>query len=62
MSYNHQLDERHFQSKFKYRVEWELPEEGDDIREKSDGYIGWFLNDRFVLEINGTGIVDAGLD
>lgn len=61
ISYNHQLDERHFQSKFKYRVEWELPEDGDGLNEKSDGYIRWFLNDRFVLEINGTGIVNAGL-
>lgn len=61
VSYNHQLDERHFQTKFKYRLEWELPEEGDGVREKSDGFVRWFLNDRFVLEINGTGIVNAGL-
>ena len=57
VSYNHQLDERHFGQKFRYRVEWELP----DQEKNSDGYIRWFINDHFVLEINGTGIVDAGV-
>ncbi len=57
VSYNHQLDERHFETKFKYRVEWGLPNE----EEGTDGYIRWFVNDHFVLDINGTGIVDAGL-
>jgi hypothetical protein len=55
VSYNHQLDERHFVDKFKYRLEWELPDEN------SDGYIRWFINDHFVSEINGTGIVNAGV-
>lgn len=57
VSYNHQLDERHFGEKFRYRVEWELPDEEED----TDGYIRWFINDHFVMEINGTGIVDAGV-
>lgn len=56
VSYNHQLDETFFQRKMKYRVEWELP----DNETKSDGYIRWFINDRFVFSINGTGIVNAG--
>ena len=56
VSYNHQLQNSHFEEKYKYRVEWELPDEDT----KFDGYIRWFVNDRFVLQINGTGLVDAG--
>ncbi len=62
VSYNHQLQDTHFERKHKYRVEWELPDEGDENGVgKHDGYIRWFVNDRFVLQVNGTGIVDAGL-
>lgn len=57
ISFNHQLDERHFEQKFRYRVEWELPEED----RSTDGYIRWYINDHFIMEINGTGIVDADL-
>jgi beta-glucanase (GH16 family) len=57
VSYNHQLQDKHFERKHKYRLEWELPDED----EGHDGYIRWFVNDRFVLQINGTGIVDAGV-
>ena len=56
ISYNHQLQDSHFETKYRYRVEWELPDED----EGHDGYIRWFVNDRFVLQINGTGLVDAG--
>lgn len=56
ISFNHQLQDSHFEKKYKYRVEWELPDED----EGHDGYIRWFVNDRFVLQINGTGLVDAG--
>lgn len=56
VSFNHQLDETFFQRKMKYRVEWELP---DNITQ-TDGYIRWFINDRFVFDINGTGIIEAG--
>merc|ERR1712232_441216 len=40
-----------------YRVEWELPDE--DLGH--DGWIRWFVNDKFVLQVNGTGLVNAGL-
>lgn len=54
VSFNHQLNEKHFNQKFRYRVEWELP------NAKHDGYMRWFINDKFVLDIDGSGIVDAG--
>lgn len=57
ISYNHQLQDDHFDTKYKYRVEWEVPDED----EGHDGYIRWFINDRFVLQVNGTGLVEAGL-
>lgn len=57
VSFNHQLVEKHFTTKHKYRLEWEPP----DDEEGTDGYIRWFLDDKFVSQINGTGIVDAGL-
>lgn len=56
VSFNTQLDHRHFEKKFRYRVEWELPDE----KKETDGYIRWYINDKFVLDINGTGIVEAG--
>ena len=55
VSFNHQLQDTHFERKHKYRLEWELPEE-----DGHDGYIRWFIDDHFVLQINGTGIVEAG--
>jgi len=57
VSFNHQLLKKHFTTKLKYRLEWELP----DDEEGTDGYIRWFINDHFVSQINGTGIVNAGL-
>ena len=56
ISYNRQLAKEHFQTKHKYRLEWDLPK--DNV---TDGYLHWFLNDELVFKINGTGIVDAGL-
>eukprot|EP00562_Extubocellulus_spinifer_P006029 CAMPEP_0178516632 /NCGR_PEP_ID=MMETSP0696-20121128/25222_1 /TAXON_ID=265572 /ORGANISM="Extubocellulus spinifer, Strain CCMP396" /LENGTH=660 /DNA_ID=CAMNT_0020146931 /DNA_START=283 /DNA_END=2265 /DNA_ORIENTATION=+ len=56
ISYNKQLEKKHFIEKHKYRLEWELPKENI-----TDGYLHWFLDDELVLKINGTGIVDAGL-
>jgi len=56
ISYNHQLSEKHFKTNVKYRVEWELPDEEDG----TDGYIRWFIDDKFSFHINGTGIVEAG--
>jgi len=58
VSYNHQLDESHFTKKHKYRLEWELQ---DDEEGGADGFLRWYIDGKFVLEINGTGIVDAGL-
>jgi len=57
VSFNHQLLEKHFTTKHKYRLEWELP----DNEQGTDGYIRWFIDDKFVSQINGTGIVGAGL-
>ena len=57
ISFNHQLHDRHFVNNIKYRVEWELPDE----EKGSDGYLRWFVDDKFVLDINGTGIVETGL-
>jgi hypothetical protein len=61
ISYNHQLNKRHFEGKFRYRVEWELPDEGKEGGKGTDGYIRWYINDQFLLEIDGSGIVGAGL-
>lgn len=57
ISFNHQLQEKHFETKHKYRVEWELPDED----EGHDGYIRWYIDDNFVLQVNGTGLVKAGM-
>mmetsp|Transcript_1013 Transcript_1013/g.1243 ORF Transcript_1013/g.1243 Transcript_1013/m.1243 type:complete len:717 (-) Transcript_1013:97-2247(-) len=57
VSYNHQLQENHFTTTKKYRMEWELPDED----EGHDGYLRWYINDNFVFQVNGTGIVDSGV-
>jgi hypothetical protein len=54
VSYNRQLEERHFNSKHKYRLEWDVP-----TKEK-DGFLHWYLDGELVLAINGTGIKKAG--
>jgi len=56
VSYNFQLQKKHFETKHKYRIEWELPNED----EGTDGYLRWFVDDKFVFDINGTGIVEGG--
>jgi hypothetical protein len=68
VSNNHQLDESHFQHRHRYRLEWEIPHDDSDgselskdKRDEKDGFIRWFLDDKFLFEINGTGIVHAGL-
>lgn len=63
ISYNRQLDESHFGKFHKYRIEWELPdEEGnkDKNHRESFGYLRWFLDDEFVLEIKGEGLNASG--
>jgi hypothetical protein len=54
ISYNRQLEAKHFQGPHKYRLEWDVPT--DD----KDGYIHWFLDGELVVAMNGTGIRDAG--
>ena len=54
VSYNRQLDARHFNSSHVYRLEWDIP------TEDSDGYLHWFIDGELVLAINGTSIVEAG--
>jgi hypothetical protein len=55
ISYNHQLDDTHFNTTHKYRLEWEVP----DPEKGTDGHIHWFLDGKMVLTINGTGIKEA---
>jgi hypothetical protein len=54
ISYNRQLEEKHFNSTHTYRLEWDVP------TDKKDGYIHWFLDGELVFAINGTGIKNAG--
>jgi len=56
ISYNRQLDQSHFTTTHKYRVEWELPDNSTGF----EGYLRWFLDDEFVYEIDGRGLRDAG--
>lgn len=58
ISANTQIDESFFEKMHKYRVEWEPPSKGNN-----DGYIRWYLNDKFIygihshsLNITGTSI------
>ena len=57
ISYNYQLDESHFTSKHKYRLEWGLP---DEDKNGSDGYLRWYIDGVFAFGLDGSGIVDAG--
>jgi hypothetical protein len=54
ISYNRQLEEKHFNSSHTYRLEWDVP------TDEKDGYLHWFLDGELVLAINGTGVKDAG--
>jgi hypothetical protein len=54
VSYNRQLEEKHFNGTHTYRLEWDVP------TDEKDGYLHWFLDGELVLAINGTGIRDAG--
>ncbi|EED93119.1 beta-glycan assembly-like protein, partial [Thalassiosira pseudonana CCMP1335] len=53
ISYNRQLNSSHFGNFHKYRMEWEVPDE-------TYGYIRWFLDDEFVLEVKGEGLNSSG--
>lgn len=54
VSFNRQLDGRYFNSSHTYRLEWDVP------TDEKDGYLHWFLDEKLVLAINGTGIRNAG--
>mmetsp|Transcript_5567 Transcript_5567/g.13916 ORF Transcript_5567/g.13916 Transcript_5567/m.13916 type:complete len:703 (-) Transcript_5567:494-2602(-) len=64
ISYNRQLNESHFGKFHKYRLEWELPSKNgtreNDYKEETFGYIRWFVDDEFVLEIEGEGLNSSG--
>jgi hypothetical protein len=54
ISYNRQLEEKHFNSSHVYRLEWDVP------TDEKDGYLRWYLDGELVLDMNGTGIRGAG--
>jgi len=74
ISFNRQLNSSHFGSFHKYRLEWELPDDDDDdddgdgdettkktrkTKKKNHGYIRWFIDDQFVMEIDGQSLHDS---
>jgi hypothetical protein len=54
ISYNRQLEAKHFNSPHVYRLEWDVPSA------THDGYLNWFLDGELILSINGTGVKNAG--
>eukprot|EP00804_Cyclotella_cryptica_P029784 CCRYP_020653-RB/>CCRYP_020653-RB protein AED:0.30 eAED:0.30 QI:255/1/1/1/0.66/0.5/4/1655/442 len=62
ISYNRQLNASHFGTFHKYRLEWELPEEANENNNytRSYGYLRWFLDNEFVLEVKGEGLNATG--
>mmetsp|Transcript_3953 Transcript_3953/g.5100 ORF Transcript_3953/g.5100 Transcript_3953/m.5100 type:complete len:591 (+) Transcript_3953:145-1917(+) len=52
ISFNRQLEQKHFQGKHVYRLQWGLPEVNGTDR----GYLQWYVDGDLVLEINGTGL------
>jgi hypothetical protein len=62
ISYNRQLNESYFGKMHKYRLEWELPAHPDESNNytESYGYLRWFLDEEFVLEIKGEGLNTSG--
>ena len=75
ISFNRQLNSSHFGGMHRYRVEWELPDvvggdgggggEGGGGgstggEERKYGYLRWFIDDRFVMEVDGRGLHDSG--
>jgi len=55
ISANTQIDQSYFTSQNKYRVEWDPPTPG-----KNDGYIKWYLNDRYLFGIKGESLNITG--
>jgi len=64
ISYNRQLNSSHFGKFHRYRVEWELPDteltEENNYTQTEFGYIRWFVDDEFILEIKGEGLNATG--
>lgn len=54
VSYNRQLEAKHFNGTHKYRLEWDVP------TDEKDGYLHWYLDGELVVAMNGTGIREAG--
>lgn len=54
LSQNRQLQQSHFNSFHKYRLEWEPPSELH-----GDGYLHWYLDEDLVYAINGSSITDV---
>ena len=54
VSFNRQLEEKHFNSSHTYRLEWDVP------TDENDGYLHWYLDGKLILAINGTGIRQGG--
>ena len=64
ISYNRQLNASHFGKFHKYRVEWELPDKEltaeNNYTQTNFGYIRWYLDDQFILEVKGEGLNSSG--
>ena len=62
LSFNRQLNESHFGQFHKYRLEWDVPEEANEGNNYTErlGYIRWFLDDEFVMEVKGEGLNATG--
>ena len=56
LSYNHQLNSDHFETRHKYRLEWGLPSDDKDATGLDSGYLNWYLDDEFVLSIRADNI------
>lgn len=55
ISFNRQLNESYFGEFHNYRLEWELP----DNDHNNHGYIRWFIDDQFVMEIDGKSLHES---
>lgn len=65
ISYNRQLNSSHFGKFHKYRLEWELPDKNGTAENnytETFGYLRWFLDDEFVMEVKGEGLNETGAE
>jgi hypothetical protein len=54
ISFNRQLEKKHFNGSHVYRLEWDVP------TKDKDGYLHWFLDGELVLSIDGSGLRASG--